>query len=62
MALINCPECAREISDKTPHCVHCGYQRQSATIEATGKPWNPTFLLRRNVSCRYYSQVYFPVL
>ena len=25
MALINCPECGREISDKASACPHCGY-------------------------------------
>lgn len=25
MALIKCPECGREISDKAPACVHCGF-------------------------------------
>ena len=25
MALINCPECAKEISDKASACPHCGY-------------------------------------
>ena len=25
MALINCPECGKQISDKAPHCIHCGY-------------------------------------
>lgn len=25
MALINCPECGKEISDKAPACPHCGY-------------------------------------
>lgn len=25
MALINCPECGKEISDKARWCVHCGY-------------------------------------
>ncbi|RII26755.1 MAG: hypothetical protein CXR31_10130 [Geobacter sp.] len=25
MALINCPECSREISDKANACPHCGY-------------------------------------
>lgn len=24
MALINCPECGKEISDKASHCIHCG--------------------------------------
>lgn len=25
MALINCPECGKEISDKSETCIHCGY-------------------------------------
>lgn len=25
MALINCPECGSEISDKSKQCIHCGY-------------------------------------
>jgi predicted amidophosphoribosyltransferase len=25
MALFQCPECKREISDKAKHCPHCGY-------------------------------------
>ncbi len=25
MALIKCPECKREISDKAQTCIHCGY-------------------------------------
>ena len=25
MALIKCPECGREISDKSSYCIHCGY-------------------------------------
>lgn len=25
MALINCPECNKEISDKVKSCPHCGY-------------------------------------
>ncbi|CAH0532796.1 hypothetical protein VST7929_00643 [Vibrio stylophorae] len=25
MALINCPECNKEISDTADHCIHCGY-------------------------------------
>lgn len=27
MALIKCPECGKEISDKAPACIHCGYLR-----------------------------------
>ena len=25
MALIKCPECGGKISDKSDHCIHCGY-------------------------------------
>ena len=25
MALIKCPECGKEISDKSNQCIHCGY-------------------------------------
>ena len=25
MALIKCPECGKEISDKSPACIHCGF-------------------------------------
>ena len=25
MALINCPECKKEVSNKAPACIHCGY-------------------------------------
>ena len=25
MALINCPECGKEISERSKQCVHCGY-------------------------------------
>ena len=25
MALINCPECGKEVSDKSEKCIHCGY-------------------------------------
>ena len=25
MAMINCPECEKEISDKAESCIHCGF-------------------------------------
>lgn len=28
MALIACPECAREVSDQAPACIHCGFPLQ----------------------------------
>ena len=30
MAIIRCPECDREISDKAEKCPHCGYPLKSA--------------------------------
>lgn len=34
MALINCPECGKEISDKAYWCVHCGYPMQDLSFPA----------------------------
>jgi rRNA maturation protein Nop10 len=31
MALINCPECNKEISDKAVACIHCGYPLDKIT-------------------------------
>lgn len=36
MALISCPECRREVSDKAPACPHCGYP-----INMGGRPARP---------------------
>ena len=33
MALINCPECGKEISDKAKNCIHCGYPLDSVKSE-----------------------------
>lgn len=41
MALINCPECGREISDKVKACPHCGYPMEEsypAVPEPQAKP------------------------
>lgn len=35
MALIHCPECGKEISDKAPACIHCGYPLSPTPSEAT---------------------------
>ena len=29
MSLIKCPECGKEVSDKAPACIHCGYPLQN---------------------------------
>jgi len=45
MALINCPECNKEISNQAKICVHCGYPlpKEFATTEnPVKKPGNFT--------------------
>jgi uncharacterized membrane protein YvbJ len=42
MALINCPECKKEISDKASLCPQCGYQlfdknENKTTVQLTSK-------------------------
>lgn len=39
MALIKCPECGKEISDKALSCPSCAYPIKPVVIEATGKKW-----------------------
>lgn len=48
MALIKCPECEREISDKAKVCVHCGCpivldSQDNVFIKAALHPSNPSF-------------------
>ena len=33
MALIKCPECGKEVSDKAAQCIHCGYPLPVAPAE-----------------------------
>ncbi|MBR4003151.1 MAG: ribosomal protein L7/L12 [Clostridia bacterium] len=33
MALIKCPECGKEISDKSPACIHCGFPLDTTTTK-----------------------------
>lgn len=39
MALINCPECGKQISDKAPACIHCGnpMPKQKGNLLICGK-------------------------
>lgn len=32
MALIKCPECRKDISDKSSACIHCGYPLEKLRI------------------------------
>lgn len=33
MGLMKCPECGKEISNKAPACIHCGYPLQHSVEE-----------------------------
>ena len=37
MALIKCPECGGQVSDKAPACIHCGCPLSSNTVNAVSK-------------------------
>lgn len=38
MSLINCPECGKEISDKSSQCIHCGYPLNNYSANAKDIP------------------------
>lgn len=40
MALIICPECGKEISDKSETCIHCGYPLINYTCKINDKEYN----------------------
>lgn len=42
MALINCPECGKEISDKAGNCPNCGclIQPEQETKDGKGERWS----------------------
>lgn len=39
MAMIQCPECGKEISDQAQTCPHCGNPIHPIVIEKTSKNW-----------------------
>ena len=52
MALINCPECNKEISEKSEICIHCGYpiaKLTNNTCIVNGKEYNLSFLLDKTI-------------
>lgn len=38
MALIKCPECGKEISDKSTNCIHCGYPLEHLVVVSKEEP------------------------
>ena len=52
MALIKCPECGKEISDKSDKCIHCGFPLRSTPIiqeNINGEYYDVTFLSDTNI-------------
>lgn len=47
MALIQCPECGKEISDKSQQCIHCGcpIEQKNTICNINGKDYNLSFIL-----------------
>lgn len=41
MALITCPECGKEISDKSNQCIHCGYPLELIKNQSISDPADP---------------------
>lgn len=40
MALIKCPECGKEVSDKSKACIHCGYPLVNLECVINGKAYD----------------------
>ena len=49
MALINCPECGKEVSDTANLCPHCGYNlkrnKTNNQVQRRRKPWLPFVII-----------------
>jgi hypothetical protein len=39
MALIICPECGQEVSDRATACPKCGHPFSNVTVQLTNKKW-----------------------
>lgn len=52
MALIRCPECGKEISDRAPACIHCGFPLDSIQEQQSGPSSYAVFCKRqRTILC-----------
>lgn len=54
MALIKCPECGKDVSDKAVACIHCGYPLASRSVESQPSKSAKDFLYQ--VELREYRQ------
>ncbi len=51
MALIKCPECQKEISDKSEKCIHCGFPLQKTNMcIVNGQEKDLSFILDESYS------------
>ena len=53
MALIKCPECNKEISDKSEKCIHCGFPLRNTPFlqeNINGKYYDINFLTNKGIS------------
>ena len=52
MALIKCPECGKEISDKAPACIHCGYPLANTqqNVTETVPPQSSNSIPKENIN------------
>lgn len=52
MALIKCPECGKDVSDKAPACIHCGYpfgQKESTLYNVVYKGFPSQSVIRLKI-------------
>lgn len=53
MSLIKCPECGKEVSDKSQNCIHCGYPINSHKVimeNINGVDYDVSFLADMSLS------------
>lgn len=54
MSLIHCPECGKEIADKSDKCIHCGYPIiKNYMCKVNGIEYDLSFLLDESYSILY---------
>ena len=58
MALIKCPECGREVSDKAVSCPQCGFPIASYTVKAVKKVPVKFWRIKKNFGSGVHGAVY----
>lgn len=51
MALINCPECSKQISDQTNACPHCGYPIRPQQVDPFTNQTQPQATVPKSYGC-----------